>query len=1114
MVVDMLTSPQEQIPPRVPPTEEDGRNSATALSANRHSDHHPHAVPHASVFHRSDDPGSSSASRSLNMVRTNPSDGADSSEQQRMNSSERDSMESHEDRDESRHRQPEDKTARSCKRKLDLTSLSLGSHDATKARDSEKKDPESPPPAKRWVIGPLFQSFKSKMASFTEIVMSPVRLFKPNDLPAGSNNEAPSVTHVNKEDVGTDGKDVFSKKEEKKITPVTKLPVVQRLNFDTNSSDVGDSEQNKVTISQSGSEQQQDSIPEDDGSFGSLNSASTRRSTSQITEAVRASNVQQSSREEKQNCKSMNPNPPPRTGLVDSTDSVRRSLTKGSESGKAVQELIVLCEEKALDELTKHTEQADKSKSQDQEQPLPKKLRLPTPAIGKKKKGRGMERSELAEMVKRVEKEGTIGTDRVEKSPTVTQTKTFQSSRLVQTGKRMKVQVSDECLSTYNSGDVQMSDLNSCNSSEREKIGQMRASRSRSKREKDVKCTLVALDIMSATSGATRSALIDLISTNVTNDSTPAEGPPLSGSLTWASSRTTRQRKNNKVCEERKSDIAESCSIDPAECLKSSNGTSVSKLVRRNNIRQAKRKSETSATSAAKKPQVNKKSLNTRRVKRAMDAFEDQGMSMSLTLEVGSGVDGDKEATSIMSCGITTRGRKMGGDVMLADASCPSRVTPEDRFCVKDDRLTDMDGGYLEKKDKRRRRCMYSERRETDDELDQEDDSKPGQTSSGCGSNRLKRSLSCPDITSLQHGHDASSAPVSEKTLCHPSPLKKVPHFNVSVPSPFKRARRHTVCSVEIEREIAPLCLRKEVYPKWGSTSNYLYPRSPSKSLASLVSCFLSSPQAFLSKKSSRGHNDDSGYGASSSDLRNVSSSSSLSPPLLNSPASSSVMSGSAFFADAPHTPEQSSVSSHCSVYDAVSMEADEGVVQQDSEENEQSSAVSEEKALSDSEIKTDSKQMERRKVSSIRIRKTLPKPQYNLTPMGLPKAVRIKKKVFSVEEIYTNKNFFKPPEGRLETIFEVPLSRRDGSQSLIGPKRVKRFVEFPELGVVRKPRKPLIGGAGGGGAQRKAAGNSGMGRTRRGREEEALHLQDFDSLLCSKLNELDLWMVTEQMVY
>ncbi|KAK5856051.1 hypothetical protein PBY51_007672 [Eleginops maclovinus] len=34
-----------------------------------------------------------------------------------------------------------------------------------------------------WVIGPLFQSFKSKMASFTEIVMSPVKLFKAHSPP-------------------------------------------------------------------------------------------------------------------------------------------------------------------------------------------------------------------------------------------------------------------------------------------------------------------------------------------------------------------------------------------------------------------------------------------------------------------------------------------------------------------------------------------------------------------------------------------------------------------------------------------------------------------------------------------------------------------------------------------------------------------------------------------------------------------------------------------------------------------------------------------------------------------------------------------------------------------
>lgn len=769
-----------------------------------------------------------------------------------------------------------DKTTRSCKRKLELASLSLGSHDVTKAQDSGKKDPENPPPAKRWVIGPLFQSFKSKMASFTEIVMSPVRLFKSAEFPAGSNNNAPSMGQENKGDVGTDSRyDTFSKKYE--ISPVIKLPVVQRLNFDTSSSNVSDSEQNKVMDSQNGSEHQRDLIPEDDRCFDSLRSASTRSSTNEIPEGVRGSDVQQCSREEKQNCESLNPRP-----LVDHTDSVRTSHKKGSES--PVKELIVLCERHSLDELVKYTKRANKTKSQ--AQPLPKNLRLPTPAVGKRMETRRLERKEV------VEKEGTIGVDQMEDSPTLTQNMTLENLKLVQTGKRRKVQVSDEYLTTCNTGDFQMPSLNS---SGREKICLKRASRSKNKRGKDGKCTLVGLDVMSATSDATKSASVDHISTNVTHDSPPAEGPPSSGSIMCA--RMTRQRKNNKVCkEERKPDVAESCCDDLAQRFRSSNRTSV----RRSNIRQAKHKSETSTkTPAAKNPQVSKKSSVVKRVKRAVDAFEDQGMSMSLTLKVGSGVAGEKEANSIMTCGI------MGKDAMLAEASCPPGGTPEDCLCVKDERVTAVDGGHLEKKDKPRTWCVYIEGIETQEEVEQEDDSKPG-----CGSNQLKRSLSCPDIASLQHGNDAL---INDETLCHPSPLKESARLNVNVPSPFKRTRRHTVCSVEIEREIAPLCLRKEVYPKWSTVFSHSYPQFPSQSLASIISCFLSSPLAFLSKKSSRGHGDDSRYGASSSsDLAVVSSSSSASPPSLNSPTFSSMMSRSAFFADAPRTPEQSSVSSHC----------------------------------------------------------------------------------------------------------------------------------------------------------------------------------------------------------
>ncbi|KAK2829701.1 hypothetical protein Q7C36_017691 [Tachysurus vachellii] len=1063
MVLDMLTSPREQIPPRVTPMKEDRQNSPSALCPSHRNGHLPQAVPHAPVLHCSDDPGSSSATRSPKTSRTSLGDGADSSEQKLY--SDRYGTERPQDREESRLRPMEDKPTRSCKRKLDLTSLSLGSNDAVKSQDSEKKGPESPPPAKRWVIGPLFQSFKSKMASFTEIVMSPVRLFKPNELPAGSDNGPPSVTTENKEDVGTDGKENASPKEERR-----KSPVVQRLNFDSDSITVSDSEQNKVTISQNGSERRRDSIPEHGGTFGLLNPTSTR-STNQ---------------------------PHPLSHTV--TDPDRTSLREGSE--KAKQESTVLCEPKSSRDSTKHEGQAEKGEVQDQNQPSPKKLRLQTLVGGKRKKGRRLERREREETVERVGEKGTVGTlDREEEeSSVVTQTKTLGNETLVQTLNLRKPQVSVNriSISMCNSGDVQMSGLRPCNSSERERVGQKRASRSRSKRENGAKCTLVASDF---TSDSTTGMSPDRLGTNGIN-SAPAGGPPLSGSTTCATgNRTTRRRKQTKPTEEIKPDITGSRCGDPTEPLRSSNGASASKPARRNNICRAKRKTETSATPTAKKTHVRKM----RRVKRDVDAFEDQGMSMSLTLKVGSGLDGEKDANSVMTCGLTTKGRKTGEGAIHTDASCP---TPEGCFCVTENRLTD---GDVEKPeaDRQTRWCVYSEQRETQEELENDDDPNAGPTSSG--SNGLKRSLSCPDITSLQHGNVSRTAPVHDKTLYPSSPLKKGPHVNVDVPSPIKRTRRHTVCSLEMAREIAPLCLRKEVYPKWGSGSNHSYPNSPSKSLAFLVSCFLSSPLAFLSKKSSRGHDDDSGYGASGSDLT-AASSSFPSPPSLSSPTTSRVTGGSAFFTDAPCARDQSSLSSHCSVFNAVSMETDEGAVQQ--EGNKQISAVSEEKALSDSEIKTDNKQVERRKVSSIRIRKTLPKPQYNLTPMGLPKAVRIKKKVFSVEEIYTNKNFSKPPEGRLETIFEVPLSRRDGSQSLIGPKRVKRFVEFPELGVARKPRRSLFGGAGGGGAQRKAAGNPGTGRTRRGREEVVVHLQDVDLLLCTKLNELDVWMAMEQMVY
>ncbi|KAG5854770.1 hypothetical protein ANANG_G00041280 [Anguilla anguilla] len=211
------------------------------------------------------------------------------------------------------------------------------------------------------------------------------------------------------------------------------------------------------------------------------------------------------------------------------------------------------------------------------------------------------------------------------------------------------------------------------------------------------------------------------------------------------------------------------------------------------------------------------------------------------------------------------------------------------------------------------------------------------------------------------------------------------------------------------------------------------------------------------------------------------------------------------------------SVSSFCSV---PSLRIDEHKLKQ--EDAEQNSCFRleldvqercEEKSLSDSEIKMESmKQRERGKVSQIKIRKSLPKPPTNLTPMGLPKPVRLKKKEFSLEEIYTNKNFHEPPDGRLETIFEVPISGRDGSVSIASQRRIKRFVEFPEAGMPRKPRRPVIRS----GVSRKAVESSNLARTRRGgydrtKEGGILTLQDIEAILCSKLEQLDTWIALDE---
>lgn len=132
------------------------------------------------------------------------------------------------------------------------------------------------------------------------------------------------------------------------------------------------------------------------------------------------------------------------------------------------------------------------------------------------------------------------------------------------------------------------------------------------------------------------------------------------------------------------------------------------------------------------------------------------------------------------------------------------------------------------------------------------------------------------------------------------------------------------------------------------------------------------------------------------------------------------------------------------------------------------------------------------KRVSQIRIRKTVPKPDNNLTPMGLPKPKRLKKKEFSLEEIYTNKNYKSPtPNRSLETIFEEP-KEKNGSLICIGHQKRKRVLDFPDFTLPRK---------------RKAKTNLGplrakgpRGRARRGRQDDA----DLDVMLIERLTELE----------
>ncbi|XP_063310613.1 protein PRR14L isoform X1 [Pelobates fuscus] len=150
-------------------------------------------------------------------------------------------------------------------------------------------------------------------------------------------------------------------------------------------------------------------------------------------------------------------------------------------------------------------------------------------------------------------------------------------------------------------------------------------------------------------------------------------------------------------------------------------------------------------------------------------------------------------------------------------------------------------------------------------------------------------------------------------------------------------------------------------------------------------------------------------------------------------------------------------------------------------------------------EVVKDGLERKPQRVSQIRIRKTVPRPDPNLTPMGLPKAKRINKKEFSLEDIYTNKNYKSPPAARsLETIFEEP-KEKNGILVSISQQKRKRILEFRDCTVPKLKR-----------ARGKTKIVTGFKRGRKAAMEE---VQQLDALLVKKLMDLENFLLEEEAV-
>ncbi|XP_069507724.1 proline-rich protein 14 [Ambystoma mexicanum] len=298
----------------------------------------------------------------------------------------------------------------------------------------------------------------------------------------------------------------------------------------------------------------------------------------------------------------------------------------------------------------------------------------------------------------------------------------------------------------------------------------------------------------------------------------------------------------------------------------------------------------------------------------------------------------------------------------------------------------------------------------------------------------LGRSYSCPNFLS------------SEFNI---SPTFHRPQQTLSL---LQRQRRHTVCSVEVTREMSRSvlslpCLKKEVFPFPGS---------------------------FV-------HNQQFSVGPV------------VCPPRL-SPTTECIDHAEEASHSRPFSPYQENSSDRASLIHCAlgPIQRTKTSSRSKKRQNVRKRIGSEETSLSDSELKNMECSQDgiAGKVSRFRIRKTPAKPAANLTPMGLPKPIRINKTEFSLEEIYTNKNYRTPTEKRTyETIFEVPLER-NGNMIFTSQRKVKRLMEFHDGSGPRKRKA------------RQKGKTLGPGRGRR--QQAKPPGPDLEMLLQHKLAELD----------